>query len=150
MSKQVVEMLVGAGMLLFGVAFVALAFGASGPDTDNGYRVVAVFNDASGLVPGTEIRIAGIKIGSVVDKQFDAEAYEAVVTFVVDDHIKLPADSEALIEPDGLLGGNFVLVKPGSERSYIPPGGQFTATRGAINVIDVIGRHIFDGTGDGT
>lgn len=149
MSKRVVETLVGAGMLLFGVAFVAFAFRGSSPDADNGYRVVAVFNDASGLVPGTDIRIAGVKIGSVVDKQFDAEAFEAIVTFVVDDRIKLPIDSEALIEPDGLLGGSFVLVKPGSEPSHIPPGGRFTATRGAVNVIDIIGEYIFDGTGDG-
>ncbi len=150
MSKQVVEMLVGAGILLFGVIFVGFAFRGSNPVAANGYRVVAVFSDASGLVPGTEMRVAGIKIGSVIDKQFDAEAFEAIVTFVIDDQIKLPTDSEALIEPDGLLGGNFVLVKPGSERSYIPPGGRFSATRGAVNVIDIIGGHIFDGTGGGT
>lgn len=148
MPKQVVEMLVGAGILLFGVAFVAFAFKGASPDADDGYRVVAVFNDASGLGAGTDIRIAGIKIGSVVDKQFDAEAFEAIVTFVVDNHVKLPTDSQALIEPDGLLGGNFVLVKPGSEQSHIPPGGRFTATRGAVNVIDMIGGYIFDGTGD--
>lgn len=150
MPKQVVEMLVGAGMLLFGIVFIAFAFSGSGPDAGDGYRVVAVFNDASGLAPGDEMRIAGVKIGRVVEKQFDAEAFEAVVTFVVDDHIKLPADSEALIEPDGLLGGSFVLIKPGLKQSHIPPGGRFTATRGTINVIDVIGGFIFDGTGDGS
>ncbi len=150
MSKQVVEMLVGAGMLLFGVVFVAFAFSGINTEAEDGYRVVAVFNDASGLGPGDEMRIAGIKIGRVVEKRFDGEAFEAVVTFVVDDHIKLPADSEASIEPNGLLGGNFVLVKPGSEQSSIPPGGRFTATRGTVNVIDVIGGIIFDGTGDGS
>ena len=76
MSKQVIEMLVGAGVLLLGIAFVAFAFKGGGTVAGGGYRVVAVFNDASGLVPGTDMRISGLKIGSVVDKRFDATPRE--------------------------------------------------------------------------
>jgi phospholipid/cholesterol/gamma-HCH transport system substrate-binding protein len=142
-------MLVGAGMLLIAVVFVASAFRGTGPDTTEGYQITAVFNDASGLGPGTEVRIAGIKIGSVIDKRFDAEAFEAVVTLVIDQEIKLPTDSEAHVAPDGLLGGNFLLVKPGEGRTDIAPGGRFEKTFGAVSVVDKIGERIFSGTGGG-
>lgn len=150
MSKQVIEMLVGAAVLVIGAAFVVFAFTSPPTGSVEGYRITAIFSDASGLAPGTDVRIAGVKVGSVLRKRFDPEAFEAELTLVIDGDLRLPLDSEARIVPDGLLGGNFILLKPGASSIPVSAGGRLENTRGAINVIDIIGEMIFDADSEAT
>jgi phospholipid/cholesterol/gamma-HCH transport system substrate-binding protein len=111
--------------------------------------VEAVFNDASGLSVGTDVRMAGVKIGTVVGQSLDTETYQARIVLQIDETIKLPTDSSARILPDGLLGGNFVSLEPGAEEDLIPADGRIEFTQSAINVVELLGRFIFGGAESG-
>jgi len=143
MHRNVIETVMGAVVLLVAIGFVVFAFRASGISADGGYRVNAVFNDASGLVIGTDVRMAGVKVGTVIGQSLDTETFQANIVLEIDESIKLPSDSSARILPDGLLGGNFVSLEPGAEEDLIPNGGRIEFTQSAINVVELLGRFIF-------
>jgi phospholipid/cholesterol/gamma-HCH transport system substrate-binding protein len=143
MRRNVIETVMGAVVLLVAIGFVVFAFRASGISAAGGYRIDAVFNDASGLAVGTDVRMAGVKVGTVVAQSLDTETYQANITLEIDESIKLPSDSSARILPDGLLGGNFVSLEPGAEEDLIPNGGRIEFTQSAINVVELLGRFIF-------
>jgi phospholipid/cholesterol/gamma-HCH transport system substrate-binding protein len=143
MRRNVIETVMGAVVMLVAIGFIVFAFRASGISATGGYRVNAVFNDASGLTIGTDVRMAGVKVGTVIAQRLDTETYQANITLEIDESIKLPADSSARILPDGLLGGNFVSLEPGAEEELIPNGGRIEFTQSAINVVELLGRFIF-------
>lgn len=150
MRKHVFETVLGAVVLLVAIGFIIFAYSATdiGP-SNSGYRVSAAFDDASGVRTGTEVRMSGVRIGSVIGYELDPETFEAVVTFSIDERIKLPTDTSARILPDGLLGGTFVSLTPGGELEDIEPGGRIAYTQGSINLIDLLGRFVFSGEGGG-
>jgi len=143
MRRNVIETIMGAVVILVAVTFVVFAFQSSGVQTADGYSVTARFDNASGLTSGTDVRMAGVKIGTVVAQELDPETYFANVTMSIDPRIQLPLDSSARIIPDGLLGGNFVALEPGGDVEMIKPGGSIQFAQGAINVVDLLGRFIF-------
>ncbi len=147
MQRNMIETILGAVVLLVAIAFIVFAFRSSGLSTPGGYRVTAQFDDASGLSVGTDVRMAGVKVGTVSSQRLDPETYLALVTFDIDKSIKLPSDSSARVIPDGLLGGNFVAIEPGAEEDLIEDGGRIEYTQGAINVVDLIGRFVFNQDG---
>jgi phospholipid/cholesterol/gamma-HCH transport system substrate-binding protein len=145
MRRNVIETIMGAVVLLVAIVFVVFAFRTSGISAAGGYSVEAVFNDASGLSVGTDVRMAGVKVGTVVGQRLDTETFQARILLQIDESIQLPSDSSARILPDGLLGGNFVSLEPGAEEDLIPPDGRIEFTQSAINVVELLGRFIFGG-----
>ncbi len=143
MRRNVIETVMGAVVMLVAIGFVVFAFRASGISADGGYRVNAVFNDASGLAIGTDVRMAGVKVGTVIGQSLDTETFQANIVLEIDERIQLPSDSSARILPDGLLGGNFISIEPGAEEDLIPNGGRIEFTQSAINVVELLGRFIF-------
>ena len=143
MRKNIIETVMGAVVLLVAVAFVTFAFRSGGVRTVTGYAVIAQFDNASGLAAGTDVRMAGVKVGTVSTQDIDPETYLATVTMNIDERIRLPLDTSARIIPDGLLGGNFISLEPGGEEDTIEPGGSIAFTLGSINVVDLLGRFIF-------
>jgi phospholipid/cholesterol/gamma-HCH transport system substrate-binding protein len=145
MKRNIIETVLGGIVLLVAVGFIVFAFRSVGLTSGaGGYEVTAEFDDASGLTPGTDVRMAGVKIGTVVSQRLDPETYFAEVVLSIDDSIELPSDTSARIVPEGLLGGNFVELEPGGDIETIEPGGEVEFTQGAINVVDLLGRFIFD------
>ncbi len=147
MKRNVIETIMGAVVLLVAIVFVAVAFSTSDVGAVHGYQVVADFDDASGLRPGTEVRMSGIKVGTVSQQTIDPATYFARITMTIDDAIKLPLGTSARVVPDGLLGANFVVLEPGGEDEMIEAGGKIEYTQGAINVVDLLGRFIFGSAG---
>ena len=143
MRKNIIETVMGGVVLLVAITFVAFVFRSSGVQTVTGYPVLAQFDNAAGLTAGTDVRMAGVKIGTVASQDIDPETYLATVTMNIDERIQLPLDTSARIIPDGLLGGNFVALEPGGEEDMIKSGGSITFTPGSINVVDLLGRFIF-------
>ncbi len=143
MNRNIIETVLGGCVLLVAVGFLVFAFESTGLSSSGGYDITAQFDNASGLSKGTEVRMSGVKIGTVVDQSLDPETFFAVVVLNIDDAIELPTDTSARIVPDGLLGGNYVALEPGADMETIPPGGRVLYTQGAINVVDLLGRFIF-------
>lgn len=142
MRRNVIETIMGAVVLLVAVAFIVFAFRTSGLTTSGGYRVTAEFNDASGLDIGTDVRVAGVKVGTVVEQDLDPKSFRAAITMEIGEGILLPSDSSARILPDGLLGGNYVELQIGAEDLVLAEGGRISLTQDAINVVELISRII--------
>jgi phospholipid/cholesterol/gamma-HCH transport system substrate-binding protein len=145
MRRNMIETVMGAVVLLVAIAFIVFAFRSASLSNAgrDGYQVTVEFNDASGLATGTDVRMAGVKIGTVVEQRLNPETYFAVVTLGISNTVRLPSDSSARIIPDGLLGGNYVALEPGGSEEYIQDGGRITYAQGSINVVDLLGRFIF-------
>jgi len=145
MRRNMIETVMGGVVLLVAVGFIIFAFRSANLSSggEDGYEVVVQFDDASGLVTGTDVRMAGVKIGTVVDQRLNPDTYFAEVTLGISEAIRLPSDTSARIIPDGLLGGNYVALEPGGAEDYIANGGHIQFSQGSINVVDLLGRFIF-------
>ena len=143
MNRNVIETVMGGVVLLVAAGFVVLAFQSGSVGNSSGYALKAEFDNASGLAPGADVRMSGVKIGVVTTQELDPNTFFAVVNMTIQDDIKLPKDTSARILADGLLGANFVALEPGGEEENLNDGDQITFTQGSINVVDLIGRFIF-------
>ncbi len=112
--------------------------GVGGP----GYELVAKFRKAEGVDVGGDVRIAGIKVGSISAMTLDTKTYFATVTFVIDNGVAVPEDSLAKITSSSLLGDSFIAIDPGASDLMLEPGEELTFTQSSISVGDLIGKFI--------
>ena len=144
MRRDAIETLVGAAVLLGAAGFVYLGFASSGVRTVSGYTIEAEFTDVSGVNPGTEVRLAGVKVGTVLTKALADDGQLAVLSLNLDENYKVPADSKVRILPDGLLGGSYIALEPGGADEDLANGAYvtFDRTQGAVNVVDLLARFV--------
>ena len=150
MRREATEILVGAAVILGAAAFVFGAFSGSSVESGEGYRLSMQVQDASGLGPGSEVRMAGIQIGQVESQSIDPQSFMAEVVLTIDDGIELPLDTSARILPQGLVGDSYVEIEPGGEFDMLQEGDSIDFTQGAINVVDLLGRVIMSEDADTT
>ena len=143
MNRNVIETVMGGVVLVVAAGFIFLAFQSGTVGDGSGYHLRAEFDNASGLSPGADVRMSGVKIGVVTTQKLDPKTFFAVVGMTIQDDVKLPKDTSARILADGLLGANFVSLEPGGDEANLKDGDQITFTQGSINVVDLIGRFIF-------
>jgi phospholipid/cholesterol/gamma-HCH transport system substrate-binding protein len=143
MARNLLETLLGAIVLIVAIVFLVFAYSSSQLRETNGYELLARFDRIDGLKLGSDVRISGIKIGSVVDQVLDPQTYRAAVRFTVRDDVELPTDSSAAIVSDGLLGGKYLALVPGGDDLMLGPGDEVTLTQSAINLEDLVGRFLF-------
>lgn len=149
MKRSVIETVLGAVVLLVAGVFLVFAYNLSEIKSVDGYQISARFNAIDGLTLGSDVRIGGVKVGSVVDSYVDSEMFQAVVTLSIEDRIRLPEDSVLSITSNGLLGGKYVKVNPGSSDNYVDAGGELANTQDVRSLEELIGRAIFLVTDDG-
>lgn len=150
MRRNIIETVMGAVVALTAIVFVVFALQSGDRSHADGYQIRATFSDAAGLADGTEVRLAGVKIGSVTGQSLNMERLLVTVTFTLDPAIRLPEDTVARVVADGLLGGTAVTLEPGTSETLIPPGGELRDARASVNIVDMIGSTIFSGgAGDG-
>ena len=149
MRRNVIETVMGAVVVLVAIAFITFAFKSSGLSTSSGYKVSAEFTNITGIAGGTDVRISGVKVGTVVSQELDPKTYRAVVVFSIHEGIELPTDSSARIVPEGLLGGNYVSLEPGAEDELIKPGGRIQFTQGSVNLLDLALKFFVSPSNDG-
>ena len=131
------EPIIGAAVLAIGIAVMALAYSSNGQRTRAGYDLEARFAKAEGIGVGADVRLAGVTVGKVIGQRLD-NRFQAILTMRLDSGVKLPKDSAALIQTDGLLGAKFISVQPGSEDDNLKPGGRFTYTQSSMNLNDIL------------
>jgi phospholipid/cholesterol/gamma-HCH transport system substrate-binding protein len=137
------EVLVGAVVLLVAAGFMVYAVAHSGRETGSGYELSASFDHIDGLNVGSDVRLAGVKVGSVLDEEIDPKTYLAKVTFSVRDGLELPKDTAAEITSESLLGGKYLNLSPGGDTAMLPPGGTITITQSSISLEQLLGKFIF-------
>jgi phospholipid/cholesterol/gamma-HCH transport system substrate-binding protein len=107
--------------------------------------VTAKFSSADGIANGTDVRLHGIKIGTVSAMVLDPKSYLAVVKLAIHKDVKLPDDSSVKITSSGFLGSSYIAVQPGGSDKMIADGGELTNTQGSVDVMGLIGRAVMGG-----
>ena len=143
MNNSVVETLIGAAVIAVAAFFLVFAYSSTGAAPVSGYDVIAKFNRADGVNVGTDVRLSGIKVGTVERMSLDPKSYNAVLTLALDNAVKLPQDSSVRITSEGLLGNQYLSIEPGSEMETIKPGGEIENTQGSIDLIGLLGKAVF-------
>ena len=146
MHRNVLETVMGAVVLLAAAAFLFIVYSASGvKEASNGYHLVMRLDQGGSIGPGTDVRAAGVKVGTVVKQEFDDKAFQAVITLDVDQRVKLPTDSSANVDQDGLLGNSYVNLQLGSDDTLMKEGDTFRYATGALSLGKIIGMAISGG-----
>jgi len=149
MQNSIVETLIGAAVIAVAAFFLFFAYSSTGSGPVSGYDVVAKFNRADGVNVGTDVRLSGIKVGTVERMALDPKTYSAVVTLALERTVTLPDDSSVRITSEGLLGNQYLSIEPGSSPDKIKPGGEIENTQGSVDLIGLLGKAVFSATGAG-
>ena len=106
-----------------------------------GYHVSAEFDNIGDLKVGAPVTMAGVRVGEVEGIRFDSKDYKAVVSLRVEPQYKrIPEDSYASIQTQGLLGGKYIGISPGGLDSYLKDGGRIEQTQPAIVLESLINK----------
>ncbi|MSP74725.1 MAG: outer membrane lipid asymmetry maintenance protein MlaD [Rhodospirillaceae bacterium] len=147
MGRNIVETIVGALVLVVAGAFVFYAFAKSDRTGPDGYEVVARFGRIDGLKRGADVTLSGVKVGTVTGVSLDNKTYQAIVRMAVSSNVNLPADTNAKIVSESLLGGTVVSLEPGNDKTSIRANGEIQNTQDSIPLTELIAKFMFGGTG---
>lgn len=148
MGRNLIETIMGAVVLAVAAFFLAFAYTHANVKKIEGYEVTATFASVGGLDTGADVKINGIKVGTVLAQSLDPVTYDAVVKLSVAHGIKLPADTQASISSEGLLGGKFVKLTPGKSQAMIAAGGALGPSKNFKSIEEMVGQLIFLATAD--
>ncbi|MDE2463059.1 MAG: outer membrane lipid asymmetry maintenance protein MlaD [Alphaproteobacteria bacterium] len=145
MTQRSLETLIGAIVIAIAVGFIWFAYSTTNETGISGYEVSAVFSRVDGINPGSDVRLSGIKVGTVSALVLNPKTYEAVAQLSIKNGIKLPVDSSIKITSSGILGSAYLSITPGGSNRMIPPGGSIANTQGSVDLMGLIGRMITGG-----
>ena len=143
MQRNFVETLIGAVVLGVAITFIFFAYSRAGVEAIPGYEMKARFTSVEGLKVGDDVRISGIKVGSVMAQTLDPEYFQAIVSMSIDHGVELPEDTDAAIASEGLLGGKYIAVNPGGAEELLAAGDEITLTQPSVNLETLLGKAIF-------
>ena len=146
MRENVVEAIIGAGVLAAAVLFLVFMGRTTGYATGtDSYDLIAKFRSVEGITVGSDVRLAGVKVGSVTGLTLDRETYLAETTLTVEKGVLIPDDSEAGVESEGLLGGAFINFEPGGSEFMLVAGDEVLNTQSAVSLLDLLVRFASSG-----
>jgi phospholipid/cholesterol/gamma-HCH transport system substrate-binding protein len=148
MSETKTEVAVGAAVLAVAAGFLFYAGQVTGLSSSTaGYPLTASFRSLEGVSVGTDVRLAGVKVGTVTAVALNPETFRADTTITVLQGIALPDDTAIVISSEGLLGGNFVELMPGGSPFNLNPGDEIIDTQGSVSLMTLLMRFV---TGEGS
>lgn len=147
MSNQWFETGVGAVVFAAAIGFGVYAAQVAGIGDAGGkrYELTASFRSLEGVGVGTDVRLAGVKIGTVGSVVLNPETFRADTVVIIDKSAEIPDDSAIIISSEGLLGGNFVEVVPGGSPFFFSAGDEITDTQGAVSLISLLLKFVSGG-----
>ncbi|MBV2360354.1 outer membrane lipid asymmetry maintenance protein MlaD [Thalassococcus sp. CAU 1522] len=148
MTHSTTEVLVGGGVLAAALAFGFYAVQATGLSLGGDtYPLTASFRSLEGITVGSDVRLAGVKVGTVTGIELNPETYRADTSIAIQKGIEIPDDSAIVISSEGLLGGNFVEISPGGSPFYYAEGDEILDTQGAVSLVSLLLKYV---AGDGS
>jgi phospholipid/cholesterol/gamma-HCH transport system substrate-binding protein len=147
MNRNLLETVMGAVVIVVAVIFLVFAYHSAELRTTAGYPLSAKFDHIDGIREGADIRLSGIKVGSIVATSLDPKTFQAVVKLSIDDEIKLPVDTIATITQNGLLGDQYMSLVPGASDKMIASGGELSYTQSAPSLMSLFGQAVFSMSG---
>tara|TARA_B100000674_G_scaffold475384_1_gene468396 strand:+ start:10353 stop:10817 length:465 start_codon:yes stop_codon:yes gene_type:complete len=146
MRKNLIETVMGAVVLAVAALFIVFAYSKAEIGKVEGYEIKAKFDRVDGIFAGSDVRMSGIKIGTVTSSALDPKTYFANVSMNIRSDIKIPEDTSIAVSSDGLLGDYFLALSPGGADEMLAPGDEITTTQGSIDLMSLVGQMIFSQT----
>lgn len=149
MGRNAIETVLGAVVLAVAGLFMAFAYASADLHKVQGYEIHAYFPMVDGIKDGTDVKINGVKVGSVADMQLvttpGPNMYKVDVKMTILPDIRLPTDTVALVASESLLGGKYLSLEVGVEDSLIKTdgSGRITQTQSPMRLDDLIGQLIY-------
>lgn len=146
MSNTTAEILVGGVVLAAALGFGIYAAQVSGLQANtDGYTLSASFRSIEGVNVGTDVRLAGVKIGTVQNIDLNPETFRADTLFAINPNVEIPDDSAIAVASEGLLGGNFIEIVPGGSPFYFEAGDEIEDTQGSVSLVSLLLRFVSGG-----
>lgn len=139
-GNSAAETAIGALVVAAAVGFLVYAGQASGRGAGASYPLTARFASVEGVSVGTDVRLAGIRVGSVTGLELDPLSYQALATFTVTRGLEIPEDSDVKVASEGLLGGSFIEITPGASEFMIAEGGEVQNTQSSVSLLNLLMR----------
>lgn len=149
MNKKPVETIMGIVVIFVAAFFLYFAYQVSDLHVVKGYDINARFLKVGGLNVGSDVRINGIKVGTVIAQNLDPEDYVADVKLSISSNIQLPKDSVVSVVSDGLVGNKFIKIEPGKSKEFLQNGDTVANTKDFKTLEDMVGEIIFMVTDNG-
>lgn len=109
----------------------------SGSVGGGGYRVSADFDTVAGLEPKSDVKMAGVPIGKV--EAITLRDGKPHLVLRINEGVRIPPDSQAAIQSQGLLGEKYVEVTPGrSAGTALADGGTIANTAPAASMDEIV------------
>jgi phospholipid/cholesterol/gamma-HCH transport system substrate-binding protein len=143
MQRNLIESGMGMVVLVVAGVFFALAYNSTDFRADTGYLISAEFNKIGSVKVGSDVRVSGVSVGRVVGVFLDPKSFMAKITFDIDAKYIFPLDTVAVIESEGLLGGNFVALIPGGDEDELVSGDVLEFTQDAVDISQMLGKFMF-------
>src|SRR5436853_6885215 len=102
MQNTTFETIMGAIVILIAAGFLYFAYTSNSAGSLGGYDLRARFASADGIATGIDVRLHGIKIGSVSSLNLDPKSYAAVVHVSIRSDAKIPEDSSIKVTSAGI------------------------------------------------
>lgn len=144
-SAKPSEIVTGGVVVTLALGFGLYASGIVGGAV-TGIAYSASFESAQGVSAGTDVRLAGVKVGQITGIALNPDTYRAETDFTVSAKLDLPEDTRVAVASEGLLGGTYVELLPGASPFKLAPGTEIRDTRSSVGVVDMLMR-AFEGGG---
>ena len=144
MNKNYFETILGGCILTFSIffLFVFLKSNSSG-FKEEVIEINAKFLKVGGVVSGNDVKIRGVKVGTVSQVNLDNDFF-AVVHFFINKSIKISADSSISVHSEGILGGKYLSIIPGSsDHEYLANGDEIKEVIDYKSIEDQVSEIIF-------
>lgn len=137
------EIIVGTFVLLSAAFFLFTSLNSSSSNVSSGYKLIAKFDNTDGVSSGSDVKISGVKVGTVESQSLDEETFRGVLTLNIANNIKLAADSSVKIASEGLLGSKYIAISPGGDEENLQDGEEIEFTQSSVNLEDLLGKFIY-------
>ena len=145
MKKNILETIVGAFVLIIAiyVGIIFISKSSNFKSSKDEFSLLAKFENADGIEQGSDVKIGGVKIGTILNKSVDYKSYNAILKFSIDKNLKIPDDSTAKIDSSGLLGDKHLSIVPGGSENMLALNEEIKYTQSSVNLETLIGKMIF-------
>lgn len=146
MKKDILETVIGFTVLIIALFFITYMYRVDhSVNEDSGYILYAKFQNAEGITKGSDVMMAGVKIGNVEKMSLNRETFYAELKLRVENDIQIPKDSQAAIVSSGFLGNKFISIIPGAEDGDLSDKDQIKYTQSSVNLESLIGKFMYSG-----
>lgn len=144
-QNNTVETLIGAVVVAVAAGFLFFGYTSTSSGSLSGYELTARMSRVDGLAPGTDVRLSGIKVGTVTNMELDPLRYYVVLHMSINPDVKIPDDSSLSVTSAGLLGSSYLAIQPGGSDKMLAAGERIRNTQGSVDLQGLMSSFVGQG-----